>query len=123
MKQVDQAIADLNESFPLLFSEHSKTNNTKRPRITFPLQTLMARQSKEEVITKLLACGSITFWGEAREDDIEWTNTLPGIVYMDTLEASAQAKYLVTYALPAILFVCGMVALTMVFQMMGGFSM
>ena len=117
MKQVDQAIADIDDAYPLL--NDGNKNNMKRPHITFPLQTLMARQSNDDVIIKLLNVGSITFWGEARDEDVEWTHTLNGIIYMDTLEPSLQAKYLITYALPVLLTGCGVFALTMIFQMFG----
>lgn len=119
MKQVDEAIKDINEAHPLVIDDtkNIQTTKPKRPHITFPLQTLMATQSNPQAIDKLLNIGSITFWGEARDEDILWTQTLNGIIYMDTLEPSLQAKYLITYALPVLLTACGIFALTMVFQL------
>ena len=106
-EQVERAIADIEEAYP-------SDGSIRRPLITFPLQTLMARQSSRGVIQRLLSVGSITFWGESTTKDIEWANSLDGIIFMDTLKPSWQAKYLIAYTLPISLSILGIVGLSFI---------
>jgi len=106
MKHISRAIQDIERAYPSV---------SNRPRITFPMQAILARQTPEAGIEKLLQYGSITLWGEARPADMEWAVSLQGIVFIDVNEPGWKATYLVTYFLASMMAMAGMVAISIVY--------
>lgn len=106
LKHIFKAIEDIERAYPVA---------STRPRISFPLQAILARQTPALGIEKLLQYGSLTLWGEARPSDVEWAKALEGVVYIDVIEPSWKARYLVTYFMTVVIAISGMVAVSLVY--------